>query len=456
MKRAELPAFCEARGKHLLIALSGGADSVALACLLAECREALSLTLSAAHIDHCIRGEESREDALFCRELCERLNIPFYMEMIDVPAAAEASGEGLETAARRLRYDALRNIRQSVGAEFIATAHHLNDQAETVLMHLLRGCGPEGISGMEILHGDLYRPLLHTPRKTIEAYLTGQGISWRTDSTNFDAFTPRNALRLHGLPALEESYPQAAQAIARYAEAAQVENRFMDRLAREFLENHLESGAYGRRILRPEEADEAILRRCIRMVCGRMLSHDRLTETAALIRAKRGRVDISQATFVERTPGALYFLPKNPVLPPELPVPESGELFWPSIGRLTAVPGSAIPVRDNPLKQVLRADVLQGAILRTRRDGDRIRPLGCGEKLLSDYFTDRKIDRPLRNTVPLVAQGSRILWAVGVGISQEAALQSNLDQALQLEWIYEPEFKTLRQKNIMEGTNHEK
>lgn len=437
MKRAELPAFDGAEGKHLLIALSGGADSVALACLLAECREALSMTLSAAHIDHCIRGEESRGDAEFCRALCRRLNIPFYMETVDVPAAAAVSGEGLETAARRLRYDALRRIRQAVGAELIATAHHLNDQAETVLMHLLRGCGPEGISGMEILQGDLYRPLLHTSRKAIEEYLTGLGISWRTDSTNFDAFTPRNALRLHGLPALEESYPQAAQAIARYAEAAQVENRFMDRLAREFLENHLESGAYGRRILRPEEADEAILRRCIRMICGQALTHDRLTEITALVEKTRGRTDISQAIFAERTPGALYFLPKKPVLPPECSVPENGEALWSGIGRLTVSTGSSIPIRDNPLKQALRADALRGAVLRTRHSGDTIRPLGCGEKLLSDYFTDRKIDRPLRNTVPLVAQGSRILWAVGIGISQEAALHSESDEALHLEWIYE-------------------
>lgn len=437
MKRFEWPAFDEARGKHLLVALSGGADSVALTCMLAEKREALHITLSAAHINHSIRGEESEQDAQFCKALCETLNIPFYMEEIDVPAIAKTSGEGLETAARRLRYEALRRIRRTLNADYIAAAHHLNDQAETVLMHLLRGCGPEGISGMEVLSGDLYRPLLGTPRKALEEYLVARGITWRTDSTNFDVFTPRNALRLHGLPALEESYPKAAQAIARYAEAAQCEDRFMERMTREFLAQHLESGSYGKRILRPEEADEAILRRCIRKLCGQGLPHERLTEIAALIRQSRGRVDISQTMIVERTPGALYFLPKNVVLPAEQPLCENATVLWSGIGRLNVSTGSAVPIRNNPLKQALRAEALRGAVLRTRRDGDRIRPLGCGEKLLSDYFTDRKIDRPLRDHIPLVAKGPNILWAIGVGISQEAALQTEADEALVLEWIYE-------------------
>ena len=220
MKQPILPDFSAVRGKHLLVALSGGADSVALLHMLAGQRSGLDITLSAAHVAHCIRGEAGHADAEFCRALCTRLNIPLYVEIVDVPESAARSGEGLETAARRLRYNALRKIRTAVGAELIALAHHRDDQAETVLMHLLRGCGPGGIAGMKVFTDDLYRPLLGIPKSALLEYLRSRSESFCTDLTNYDAFTPRNSLRLHGLPALEESYPQASAAIARYAETA--------------------------------------------------------------------------------------------------------------------------------------------------------------------------------------------------------------------------------------------
>lgn len=432
MKRRDLPDFSAARNRRLLVALSGGADSVALLCLLAEVRKDLNLTLFAAHVDHSIRGEESRADAEYCRELCSRLTVPIYIETIDVPAARE-SGEGLETAARRLRYDALRRVKSETGCDLIALAHHLNDQAETVLMHLLRGCGPEGICGMEELSGDLYRPLLNTPKRDLEDYLAERNIPWRTDSTNFDPFTPRNALRLHGLTALEESYPKASHAIVRYAEAARCESRLIERLTDEFLASHLQSGGYGQRILHPEEADEAILRRSMRRICGESLSHDRLTELIFLCRKARGKMDLSGGLTAERTPGAIYFLPKRRELPESVPLPDSGTASFGNLGTMTVHLSPPIPIRDDPNRQVLDRNALKGAVIRTRRDGDRIRPLGSGEKLLSDYFTDKKLDRPLRDCVPLLAAGSRILWAIGVGISEDAKVRPD-SAAVQLTW----------------------
>lgn len=434
MKPTVFPDFSAVRNRRLLVALSGGADSVALLCLLADARKDMHLTLSAAHVDHGIRGEASRADAEYCRVLCKRLDVPIYIETVDVPAARR-SGEGIETAARRLRYEALRRVKESAGCELIALAHHLDDQAETVLMHLLRGCGPDGIGGMQPLSGDLYRPLLGTPKAALEAYLRDRGILWREDSTNREAFTPRNALRLNGLPALEESYPRAREALARCAEAAQCENRFMERLTEEFLSEHLQRGPYGCRILRPEEADEAILRRAIRRLCGSDLPHERLLETAHLCRKARGRLEISGRLIAERTPGAIYFLPKRVELPEAVSLPAEGTVRFGCLGALTVQPSQAVPVGDDPNRQILDADSLRGAILRTRRDGDRIRPLGSGEKLLSDYFTDRKLDRALRDFIPLVAVENRILWAVGLGISQDAALRPDTARACQLHWI---------------------
>ena len=153
-------SFDDVRGEHLLIALSGGADSVALACLLAQFREEYALRLTAAHLNHGIRGADADADAALCRSLCERLGIPLIEGRADVPRIARERGQGLEAAAREARYGFLREVRLRCGADRIALAHHLDDQAETVLMHLLRGTGPEGVCGMARVSGELYRPLL--------------------------------------------------------------------------------------------------------------------------------------------------------------------------------------------------------------------------------------------------------------------------------------------------------
>lgn len=437
MRQNALPDFSEAQGRRLLIALSGGADSVALTEMLCRRRNALNLTLFAVHVNHQMRGQESLADETYCRALCRRLEIELRVVQVDVPRLARESGEGLETAARRLRYAAMETVRAELDADWIALAHHRDDQAETVLMHLLRGCGPEGMGGMARLSGRLYRPLLDVTHQALEEYLKALGVQWQTDGTNLIPDTPRNALRLHGFPVLEESYPGARAALARHAESARCENRLLDRMTEAFLESHLETGPYGRRLVRPEEADEAILRRAIRKIAGTSIAHDLICAAAALSVQTRGKLDLSGTLFVERTPAALYFLPKRPFLPEPARVVGSGMTSLQGIGTLRAAPCAPVPVRDAPLCQVLRADVLDGAVLRTRREGDRIRPLGCGDRLLSDVLTDRKIDRPLRDCIPLVAVGNRVLWAVGVCISEEAKLLPETRKALRLEFIPE-------------------
>ena len=437
MERGWTPDFSAAKGRRLLIALSGGADSVALTCMLAQERARLNLTLFAAHVEHGIRGEESRADRDFCRELCRSLDIPLRIAELDVPRLSRERREGLETAARRHRYEVLERFRAEQNADWIVLAHHRDDQAETVLMHLLRGCGTEGVGGMSVQSGRLYRPLLDVPKAALEQWLRVRGIGWRVDSTNQSPCTPRNALRLHGLPVLEESYPGAKLALARYAETAQWENRLMERLTDDFLREHLESGPYGQRILRPEDADPAILRRAIRRLCGAELSHDQTLKIAALCDKARGRIDVSGTLTVERTPRAVYFLPPRAVLPAPAPLPISGSVVLEGVGRLRVSVCAPVPLRNAPLKQVLNRDALAGAVVRFRRDGDRIRPLGCGDKLLSDVLTDRKIDRPLRDFIPLVAVGSEVLWAVGICISDRAKIEPDTKDALLLEWLTE-------------------
>lgn len=415
------PDFSAARGRRLLIALSGGADSVALAVLLAEVREEYRLTLLAAHVDHGIRPD-SPEDAEFCRTLCRQLDIPFYCACLDVPAEARRRREGLESAARWLRYEQLRRFRDALGADLIALAHHMDDQAETVLMHLCRGAGTGGMAGMRPLTGDLWRPLLGCRKAELVDYLRGKGLAWREDATNAVADNPRNAIRLHALPELEKCYPQCVPAIARYASTAGIEDDCLGELTGEFLARGGGVGGHCRWIELERAPHRAILRRALLAACPEPLSWEQVNALEALCGQGRGKVDISSGVFAERTGHRLYFVQKQPPRIESAALNLDGVTALPGLGRVTARPCAPVPIRDDPMRQVLDPAALSGAVLRTRRPGDRIRPLGSGDRLLSDYFIDRKVDRPLRDATPLIAVGDRVHWVIGHGISGEAAL----------------------------------
>lgn len=415
-------SFDDVRGEHLLIALSGGADSVALACLLARSREEYALRLTAAHLNHGIRGADADADAALCRRLCDRLGIPLIEGYADVPGIARQSGRGLEAAAREARYRFLREARLCCGADHIALAHHLDDQAETVLMHLLRGTGPEGVCGMARVSGELYRPLLEVRKSALVQYLEAAGISWREDATNAVADNPRNALRLNVLPEIEKSYPSAAEAITRYARIARIESDCIGRQTDSFMEAHAHRGPWGWRI-DDANAEEAVLRRCIRRICGSDLPAQRLDAAISLRQLPRGRAELGGGWTAERTNGALYLLPASAQSPAEVPLKLFGDTVLPGVCRVRVEAGDFPIEADNPQVEVVDAEALRGAVLRTRRSGDRIRPMGAsGSRLLSDRLIDRRIDRPLRDWIPLIAIDSRVLWIGGLGLAEEARI----------------------------------
>lgn len=408
----------DARGKHVLVALSGGADSVALLILLCRARDAGMLRASAAHFEHGMRGAESREDAKFCQSLCARLGVPLALGRTDVPEIARRTGEGLESCARTLRYRFLRETAAALGAELIALGHHADDQAETVLMHLLRGAGPQGIAGMRRLSGDLYRPLIACRKAEIVGFLTEIGQEWREDKTNLVPDNPRNALRHLAIPTLTAVYPGAVPAMARYAEAAAIEDDFVAHAADAFLEERTKPLPNGHRIDLSGDPEEALLRRALRRLCGPDLKTDKLRELVCLETA----TDIGNGMRAERHGAYLYVL-----RPFERPAAQlinmKGITRLPGICRLACEDAPPVPERALKQTQVLDREAIDGAVLRTRCEGDRIAPLGMeGTKSLSDYFTDRKLDPPLRDVTPVVARGSEILWVIGHGISRACAL----------------------------------
>lgn len=220
----------------LAVAFSGGSDSVALLSLLHHKKHLL-----AVHVHHGIRGEEADRDAAFCRALAKRLGVPFSLLYVDAPARAKKTGESLETAAREARYEAIVGLMRERGIPLLATAHHADDQLETMLQHLLRGSGTRGLCGIPACRplGEglfVVRPLLLIEKAALLEHLKKEGLDFVSDSTNEDPFCQRNFLRLRVLPLLSELQPNAARMAARCAEALAGDEQYLDGLAAEFLD----------------------------------------------------------------------------------------------------------------------------------------------------------------------------------------------------------------------------
>lgn len=194
------------KGAHYLLAVSGGADSLALAHACAALAKRGQGRYSVCHVEHGLRGEEALRDMRLVQEFCARYGLPCYVEHVDVRALAAAEHLSTEDAARRLRYDALRRVAKKVQAAAIITAHHEGDQAETVLLKLLRGAGLDGLAAMRARQGDILRPLLGVPRVELESYCEAVRLAYCHDSTNDDAAYTRNSVRHELLPLLARRY----------------------------------------------------------------------------------------------------------------------------------------------------------------------------------------------------------------------------------------------------------
>ena len=229
-------------GARVVAALSGGADSVAQLMLLVDLAATGVVTVAgAAHLDHRLRPEAPRDQA-FCQALCERLGVPFVARTVDVAALAGQWRTSIEAAARRARYAFLEDARVELGADRIAVAHTLDDQAETVLLRLLRGAGTRGLRGILPVRGRIVRPLLGCTRAALRADLAARGEAWREDATNADLDVPRNRVRHELLPLLAARYqPAVTRLLARTAAVADAEDALLEALAEEA----------GRRVVEP-------------------------------------------------------------------------------------------------------------------------------------------------------------------------------------------------------------
>ena len=218
-------------GDSVLVALSGGADSVALIYILHALSEKLNINISAAHVHHGIRGDEADNDALFCEKLCKDMNIPFFKRCYDVPGYAKEMHISEETAGRKVRYEFFDEIMRKNGITLTATAHHKNDRVETVLMNLIRGSGLKGLIGIEYKNGNIIRPLLDLKKNEILDYCSSIMTEFCHDSTNDETLYRRNKVRLELIPEIVKLNPNFEECIIRESNIISDDNDFLDKSA---------------------------------------------------------------------------------------------------------------------------------------------------------------------------------------------------------------------------------
>ena len=442
--------------KALLVACSGGSDSLALLDLLVMLHGEGGPRILCAHFEHGIRKEESHIDAEFVADVCAQWGVPFIYGAKDVPHYARAHRVSLETAARECRYAFLRRERMQHGCDYIVTGHHADDLAETVLMRILRGTGTTGLAAMREKDGVLLRPLLAITRATIEAYIQKRHLHPRHDATNDDvSHAVRNRIRHCLLPELRKYYnPSLVRALTQLSTLAAEEDAFLAGLAEEaFLHAYHEKGL-SQKVLRG--LHPALQRRVLRMYwvreTGRAKDFSYLHEERmrALVHVETvARCGLPHGYTASSGYGYIALHRTEPCTRGMGMDERMAEIFLPMEREYAIIKfrGFAIHMRriscmtaedrrSMAVKSAVYVDLAQvpPLVLRTRRAGDYVR-LSVGRKKIKEIFIDDKVPRACRDDIPLIAFAGthEILWIAGGRRSVLALVTESSRDILKIE-----------------------
>ncbi|MGM9637522.1 MAG: tRNA lysidine(34) synthetase TilS [Eubacteriales bacterium] len=409
----------------VVLALSGGADSVVLLSLLkSECQKR-GILLYAIHVHHGIRGDEADRDADFCQELCDSLNVPLETVRLDIPALAKQEKKGLEECAREHRYGVMEEFCHRMNIDRIATAHNADDNLETLLFHLTRGAATGDAMGISPIRGRIIRPLLLCTKEEILAYAKSTGLSFVTDSTNADTAYTRNFLRKEVVPRLREINPKAAEAAMRYCRYQRADSDYLDRIAERSVEiddcislSRLDPPIL-RRVLQRKYADSigypsmpASQTYTLLKLVTKSREGSRLSLTGGYAVIRRGKLIFCREIAKAETISYQYRLHIG-----ENPVPDAGALIclFPKIGEEEE---KSIKEKQNIYKLFIHRSFafdkigVDDLLVRNKADGDRIRYGGISRSV-KKLFWEMKVPVEKRGKVPVVCQNDEILWIPG-------------------------------------------
>ncbi len=447
-------------GDQVLVALSGGPDSVALLLVLQELKERFALGLSAAHLNHRLRGEESEQDEQFVQDLCRQLAIPIEVRRVDTRHAVEESGENLESCARRLRYDFLFEVAQKQGSR-VATGHTLNDQAETFLMKLVRGAGPAGLSGISprrfnwmgtSLSVAVVRPLLETRRQDVLDYLEDQNQTCRVDSSNQDLSLDRNWVRHQLIPLLEEKLnPALLETLQRSTELFGEVEEFLARQGKKAFERCSSGGDQGTRLRisgledLPAIIQKEVVRRAISTSKGdlRDINLKHVEEILQLSRTFSGKeTHLPGGLRVQREFEDLRFTLEPKPGPFSYPLKVPGEIYVKEASKSVKARTRHAPrekekegEREQSVWIKWKGDSLT---IRNRRPGDLYcTSLQSGQKKLKELFQKERIPKSQRDQLVVVEGDNEIIWVEGFPVQPKYRASPSTDQALEIRLHHE-------------------
>lgn len=416
-------------GDKVLIALSGGADSVALLHILRR----LAYDCIAVHCNFHLRGEESMRDQYFVEELCRQLSIPLQIADFDTERYAQENKVSIEMAARTLRYRVFEQIRLEHSAAAIAVAHHRDDSAETLLLNLIRGCGLRGLHGIRPRNGYIIRPLLCIDRDDISKYLKINGIEYVTDSTNLSSNYTRNKVRIELLPLMAQINPSIKATIAetaeRLAEAEEIYNRAIEQAIERVLVNNTIDIA----TLKQEASPRTLLHEILSPYGFNSAQADNILTN---IDSESGRRYQTAEWVVIKDRERLIITPKSEQFNQTI-LPELGEISTPyGILRINRdIFNGTIP-KQRDIATLDASKTEFPLTLRNTKSGDRFHPFGMrGTKLVSDYLTDRKRSIIEKEQQLVVTDANdNILWLVGERPSAMCSIGNSTTEVITLEW----------------------
>lgn len=396
------------KDSKILLALSGGPDSMYLLHRLVEYRKEIPFLLEAAHLHHGLR-EEAEEDLAFVRRICNEWNVDLIEKRVQVADYAKEHKLGIEEAGRLLRYEFFRRHKREGG--MIALAHHLDDQVETMLLRLIRGTGLDGIVGMKVVEGDLFRPLLHMTKKEILDFLDEREIPYVLDHTNDEAIYTRNKVRLDIVPSAESINPNFSSVMESFRSMAVEDEDYLKSVARNYYEENKEARK-GEVVLKIDLFSlhpsiwSRVLRLGIEEVRGDLknISYEHIRSLEVLKSAETGKGVDLPGLRITKSYGEIIIAKDREEAPfLDHVILKNGAAEF--NGHRFLLDGEGV--------DGIRVQDPEAVRIRTRRPGDRIR-LKVGSKKLKDIFIDEKIERSKRDRWPVVEEDGEIIWVVGL------------------------------------------